>query len=58
MPAEIDYVCTLSAEVLEKAKNELGEDEFRRTESIVALRDWLKKQPHMSSMNIGIVVDR
>lgn len=53
MPAEIDYVCKLPPDVVERAKNELGEDEFRRTESILAMREWLKKQPHLSSMNIG-----
>ena len=54
MPAENDYVCSLPADVQEQAKNELGEDEFRRTESILALREWWKKQPHLSSINIGI----
>lgn len=54
MTGEIDYVCTLPPEVQEQAKNELGEDEFRRTESVLAFREWWKKQPHLNSINLGI----
>lgn len=53
MTKEIDYVCKLPPDVLEQAKNEVGEDEFRRTESLLALREWWKKQPHLSGINIG-----
>lgn len=53
MPAELDYVSTLPSEILEKAKNELGEDEHLRNESLMALREWVKKQPHLSAMPVG-----
>jgi hypothetical protein len=55
MPTEkLDYVTTLSSEILEKAEKELGEDEHRRTESVLALREWAKKQPHLQAMPLGI----
>ncbi|XP_046638360.1 retinaldehyde-binding protein 1-like [Daphnia pulicaria] len=50
MPEKLDYVTTLSPEILEKAEKELGEDEHRRTESVLALREWAKKQPHLQAM--------
>lgn len=54
MPAaELDYVTTLSPEILEQARNELGEDEHLRTQSVLALREWVKKQPHLSAMPTG-----
>jgi len=42
------YVCTLSAELLEKAKNELNEDPGRREEDIEALRQWMLKQRYIN----------
>lgn len=51
---ELDYVTTLPSEILEKAKEELGEDEHLRTESVGALREWIKKQPHLSTMPTGL----
>lgn len=53
MPAELDYVPILKPEVLEKAKQEFGEDEFSRYESVQALREWLKKQPHLQNAPTG-----
>lgn len=53
MPAAIDYVTTLQPEIIKRAQEELGEDEHLRNESITALREWLKKQPHLSSMPTG-----
>lgn len=53
MSDQFQYVTTLSSEMLEKAKNELGEDEHLRTESVLALREWLKKQPHLSAVPHG-----
>lgn len=53
MSETFEYVTTLSSEMLEKAKNELGEDEHSRTESVLALREWLKKQPHLSAVSQG-----
>jgi hypothetical protein len=55
MPEKLDYVTTLSPEILEKAEKELGEDEHRRTESVLALREWAKKQPHLQAMPLGIL---
>ena len=55
MPIEkLDYVTTLSPEIIERAEKELGEDEHRRIESVLALREWAKKQPHLQAMPLGI----
>lgn len=51
---ELDYETTLSPEILQKAKDELGEDEFLRYESVTALREWIKKQPHLQNAPTGI----
>lgn len=53
MCEKIEYVTTLSPEILDRAKKELGEDDHLRTESVLALREWLKKQPHLSSVQTG-----
>jgi hypothetical protein len=53
MPEKLDYVTTLTPEILERAEKELGEDEHRRTESVLALREWAKKQPHLQAMPLG-----
>ena len=53
MPMELDYVTTLSPEILQKAQDELGEDEHLRAESVAALREWLKKQPHLKALSPG-----
>ena len=54
MPIEkLDYVTTLSPEIIERAEKELGEDEHRRIESVLALREWAKKQPHLQAMPLG-----
>ena len=50
----LDYVTTLTPEILQKVHDELGEDEARRTDSVLALREWAKKQPHLQAMPIGI----
>lgn len=50
---KLDYVTTLTPEILEKAEKELGEDEHLRTQSVLALRDWAKKQPHLHAMPLG-----
>ena len=49
----LDYVTTLSPEILQKAQDELGEDEQRRADSVLALREWVKKQPHLKAMPTG-----
>jgi hypothetical protein len=54
MSQKLDYETTLTPEILEKAEKELGEDEHRRTESVLALREWVKKQPHLQAMPLGI----
>ena len=53
MSEQLDYVTTLSAELIERAKIELGEDEQLRTESVLALREWAKTQPHLQAMPQG-----
>ena len=50
---DLDYESTLSPEMLRKAYDELGEDEQRRADSVMAIRDWVKKQPHLQAMPTG-----
>ena len=54
MSGKLDYVTTLRPEILEQAEKELGEDEHLRTESILASREWVKKQPHLKAMPTGM----
>ena len=49
----LDYVTTLSPEILKRAEDELGEDEQRREDSVLAIREWVKKQPHLKAMSTG-----
>ncbi len=49
----IDYVSTLSPEIEEQARNQLQEDEDRRSGSVLAIREWLKKQPHLKAVPTG-----
>ena len=52
-----NYVSNLSAEMLKRAKDEFGEDEQLGESSLIAIRDWIKKQPHLvSTMNTGILI--
>ncbi len=46
---DADYVCTLDAASIEKAKKELNEDPKERLSAVKALRDWIKQQPHLKS---------
>ena len=39
---------TIDAEVLRKAKESIGEDDERREQTVKIIRDWLKKQPHLT----------
>lgn len=48
-----NYVSTLSSEILNIAKDELGEDEYLRTSNLAKIRKWLKKQPHLQSARTG-----
>ncbi|XP_057368645.1 alpha-tocopherol transfer protein-like [Daphnia carinata] len=50
MSEKINYVTTLTPEIIEKAEKELSEDDHLRTQSVLALREWAKKQPHLESM--------
>ena len=50
---ESDCLTTLSPEMLKRAKDELGEDDHLRASSITAIRQWLKKQPHLKSACTG-----
>ena len=53
MPEKLDYVTTLPPEIIEQAEKELGENEHLRTESVIALREWVKKQPHLQALPTG-----
>lgn len=44
-----EYVCTLSEDLLKRAKEELNEDPARRAADIEHIRDWLKHQPHIKA---------
>ena len=48
-----DYVNSLPPEVQEVARKELGEDDFLRNQSLDAIRQWIKKQPHLQNFPIS-----
>ena len=48
-----DYECTLDAASIKKAKAELNEDPADRLDAVKALREWLLKQPHITSRSGG-----
>ena len=48
-----DYECTLDAASIKKAKDELNEDPADRLDAVKALREWLLKQPHITSRSGG-----
>ncbi|KAI9559252.1 hypothetical protein GHT06_016041 [Daphnia sinensis] len=50
MSEKLDYVTTLTPDILAIAEKELSEDEHLRTQSVLALREWVKKQPHLQAM--------
>ena len=39
---------TIDPEVLLKAKEAVGEDDERRQQTVKMIREWLKKQPHLT----------
>lgn len=41
------YVCTLSASTLQKAREELNENPADRMAAVSALREWILQQPHL-----------
>lgn len=49
MPGAEEYVCLLSEEVMQKAREDLDEDPRRREEDVHSIRQWLKKQPHLNA---------
>lgn len=44
-----NYVTTLGPEMLGRAEDEFGETERLRETSLIAIREWIKKQPHLVS---------
>ncbi|XP_045114535.1 alpha-tocopherol transfer protein-like isoform X3 [Portunus trituberculatus] len=44
-----EYVCTLSPELVQRAKDEINEVPERRAADIEHIRDWLKHQPHINA---------
>ncbi len=48
MQAEIDSYYSIDPEVLRRAKEEIGEDDERRDAMLQIIKEWLKKQPHLS----------
>ena len=49
----LDFVSTLPPEILLKARDELGEDDQRIADGILAIKEWAKKQPHLQAMPTG-----
>ena len=47
MTEAVDYVTTLAPAILEKARLDIGEDDYLRTQSLTAIRQWIRKQPHL-----------
>lgn len=39
---------TIPSEVLSRAKKEIGEDDERKDATLKIIKEWLKKQPHLS----------
>jgi len=46
---KMPYKCSLDANTLKKAKDELNEDPTQRASQIQALREWVQRQPHLTS---------
>ena len=44
-----DYVCSLSEKTIEKAKKELNEDPKERLGAVQALREWIEREPWITS---------
>ena len=50
MPEETgQYVCTLDKASLKKAQKELNEEPKERNLQVEALRNWVERQPHLTS---------
>lgn len=49
----VDFVTKLDAIAIKKVTDALGEDELRRRQTIQIIREWLRKQPHLSHCEIG-----
>jgi hypothetical protein len=47
-PEDVNYVCTLSAASLAKAKTELFEDPKERLAAVQQLRKWIREQKHLT----------
>lgn len=45
-----NYVTTLGPEMLKRAEDEFGETEQLRETTLFAIREWIKKQPHLVSL--------
>lgn len=45
---EVKSYSSIDPEVLKRAKKEIGEDEERIDATLKIIREWLKKQPHLS----------
>ena len=48
IPVETDWQSSIDPDVLRKAKEEIGEDDERRDAMLQIIKEWLKKQPHLS----------
>lgn len=49
-----DYVCTLSKETQQIAKDELREDEYTRQSALASMREWIMQNPKIKNVRMGI----
>ena len=49
----VDFLSKLDAFAIKKVTDALGEDDLRRQQTIHMVREWLRKQPHLSHCEIG-----
>lgn len=50
-----EYVCTLSEETQQIAKEELREDKHTREQALNCVRDWIKNNPRILNCRLGNV---
>ena len=46
---DTEYVCTLKARDLKKAKDELNEDPKQRLGAVQSLREWVQREPWINA---------
>lgn len=49
-----EYVCKLSKETQEIAREELREDEYTRQSALASMREWIMQNPKIKNVRMGI----